>query len=208
MHYFLDAYNLLFRLLDKGEVVQLAREALIDQIGKKVNLIDLRVTLVFDSAYQPGWASSQQDRMLEIIYTSEGETADDWLIRYSKKLSTHPEITIVTSDKRLAVHLKVKGIKILSCEKFISFLNKRVRSVLKAPKESIAPPPKVTPLKKKVAKGSAEYYEKLFQDRLENETPPLPKKKVPKPLTKEKQKDNEKKCGESEEERWGRLFGA
>jgi predicted RNA-binding protein with PIN domain len=202
MHYLVDGYNLLFRRLNKGESVQNAREAMIESIGKKVNFIPLEVTLVFDSVYQPGWASHRLDRHLEVIYTNEGETADEWLIRYVKKMPEQEEVTIVTSDKRLAVHLKGKGVKILSSEEFVLFLNKRVKAILKTPQPLPSLPVTKKLPTKKIPKGSVEYYEKIFEDKSEA-APPTSPKKAPKKL-----KEEDKRSGESELERWQRLFGA
>ena len=54
MHYFIDGYNLLFRLLHGSEDLQSEREAIIYELNKKISLIKLDVAIVFDAAYQIG----------------------------------------------------------------------------------------------------------------------------------------------------------
>lgn len=191
MKYLIDGYNLLFRLLHKGKAVKEAREEMIESMSKKVNFIHLPITLVFDSGFQPGWASSKIDGDLEVLYTNEGETADEWLIRYVKNLGAEDQVTIVTSDNRLKVHLLRKGVKLLTSEEFMRFLNSRVRTIIKQMRDDKVPKKKPALPEKRVAKGSLEYYEALFQERLGEE--PEGESQIKRP-------------SESEEDRWKRLF--
>lgn len=213
MHYLIDGYNLLFRILDKGEEVQKAREQMIEQISKKVNFSELKTTLIFDSKYQAGPSSCSFDGFLEILYTNEGETADDWIIKEAKRLPLKSQETVVTSDKRLASQVRIKGVPTLSCEEFMAYLNKRVRQHIKDLKRKDEPlPPPPPEIKVKIPKGSAQYYEELFEKKLADMPAP---KKTEKDLLKEPEvkksqvlKEEDKKSDESEEERWARLFGA
>ena len=52
MHYFIDGYNLLFRIVHAGDDLKTQRDELIQDLIHKVNLLQLDVTLVFDSQYQ------------------------------------------------------------------------------------------------------------------------------------------------------------
>lgn len=172
-------------------------------MGKKANFINLETTLVFDSTYQPGWASSKVDGVFEVIYTNEGETADDWLIRFVKNMGDRDQVTIVTSDNRLRVHLQRKGVMIISSEEFMRLMNGRVKSSIRSLRQIPASERKTELPTKKVAKGSVDYYEKLFLERLGEEAPTEEEeeKEAFRPLKKEK-----KLSGESDQDRWERLF--
>lgn len=157
MIYLIDGYNLLFRLLLKGEELRKAREALIAMMSQKVALAGLKARLIFDSQYQEGWATEKREGPLLVIYTNEGETADEWILSYLKK----GDITVVTSDKQLARHVRIKGAHTLTCEAFLSYLENRARKRRIDPMKKS--PPALPQPQKKVAKGSTEYYEALFE---------------------------------------------
>lgn len=213
MHYLIDGYNLLFRILDKGDEVQEARESMIEDISKKVNFTELKTTIVFDSKYQSGPSSTSHDGFLEVVYTDEGETADDWLIKEAKKLPLKAQETVVTSDKRLAHQIRIKGVQTLACEDFMTYLNKKVRTCIKQSKkvdEPLPPPPQS--VKVKIPKGSKEYYEELFEKRLAEA--PVKKENISSKVVKETKISKKiktpfkepKRSDESELERWQRLF--
>lgn len=211
MHYIIDGYNLLFRLLHKGQEVRQARESMIAELSQKAEISELNLILVFDSKYQEGTAASRREGTLVVVYTNEGETADEWIIRESKRPDRNSEEKVVTSDKRLAVHIRVKGIQTISCEDFIAYLNKRCKAYLLGQRKKNDTPtaePEIEVKPKKVAKGSAEYYEAIFEKKLAEEpakkikktSDVLVKKKVKKPKP-------EERTPESELDRWTRLFG-
>ena len=54
MHYLIDGYNLLFRLLHDEKDLQSEREAIIYDLNKKISLIHLNASIVFDAAFQVG----------------------------------------------------------------------------------------------------------------------------------------------------------
>lgn len=211
MHYFIDGYNLLFRILDKGQEVQKARDEMIDMLIYKINRAEIHATLVFDSKYQPGPPTRNCKGNLDILFTDEGETADDWILNEVKRSPAKTEEKVVTTDKRLAVQIRLKGVQTISCEDFMEYLNKKVKlqiqnakRVLK--KEPIIPPPPV----KKVAKGSQEYYEGIFEKKFADESLLRPAKpeKVKKPLKIKKGSvpKSPERSRESDMDRWSRLF--
>lgn len=211
MLYLIDGYNLLFRLLDKGDEIQKSREKMIRDIGRKATLAALRCLLIFDSKYQPGEQTSHKEGDLLVVYTNEGETADEWIYQAVKKSQEKGITRVVTSDKKLARQIRLKGVQTLPCEEFMSYLNKRFKATLRALKQEkdkfpTLLPETSPPSKKKPLKGSTLYYEEIFEKNL-LKTTPKPKKEVKRPsaITKTKR---EKITSESENERWARLFGA
>lgn len=118
MHYFVDAYNLLFKLHIKSTSLQKQREALLTALKPYASL---NLTLVFD-----GHEISERSHFgdLEIIYT-EGETADAYIIKEIENAHKPSNHTVVTSDRPLASTVKNLGAKILSISEFLSLISKK-----------------------------------------------------------------------------------
>lgn len=234
VHYLIDGYNLLFRLLHKGEEVKKAREAMIHQLALKVSFTQLKASLIFDSKYQKGEMSFKQEGVLHIVFTDEGETADDWILDAVKHHSEKGFLTVVTTDKRLASQVRIKGSQTLSCEDFMGYLNKKVRQqnkLLRVEKiqkqlEALHPPKefkKPIYVKKPIVKESQVYYEEVFEKKYK-ENPENQKAEAKlKALEKAKEEALVKKLakvshreksvrerldGESDMDRWTRMFGA
>jgi predicted RNA-binding protein with PIN domain len=181
MKYLIDGYNLMFRSLHAGKNLQEQREELIAHINSMVKLCEMEVTMVFDSK-QPEITRSHFDS-LEIIYTDENQSADDYLIWIVKHAAYPIRNTVVTSDNRLAWSIRRHGAKSESIEQFMAMLYRRSRNV----KRRVAEPPKllpeITPKPKKgreitVKSGNDDYlieFEKRFQQLAEHEGAKAPK---------------------------------
>lgn len=142
MHYIIDGYNLLFRILTKGESLASQRQHIIESLNRKIQVIGIDVSIVFDSNYNITDTPKSHYKHLAIQFTSKGMTADEWIIDHLKR-STHPEHTIVvTSDKRLAVSIRQCSGKVDSVEDFVTNLNKRYKNKLESLKA--VPEKKVT----------------------------------------------------------------
>ena len=74
--YYIDAYNLIFRFLKRGEELRAMRETLIEDLRKKADFLDTHLILVFDSHYYDGEGSRSHKGELEIVYTDQGQSAD------------------------------------------------------------------------------------------------------------------------------------
>jgi len=137
MHYFIDGYNLLFRTLRAGDGDDLAnqRRQIIHDLSQKVEILNLDVTLVFDSQYQNSDSERTHYNHLEIQYTSQGETADEFILSALKR-DAHPQKhTVITSDKPLAWLSRRHSAKSESVEEFTAWLNKRFKNKLRHSKE-------------------------------------------------------------------------
>jgi uncharacterized protein len=141
MHYLIDGYNMLFRLLQDGEEeLQGKRESFIYDLNKKISIIKLNVSIVFDSAFQMGERSRSHYAALEILYSAEGETADDYILDELKN-TLHPENeTVVTSDKKLAWKVRNRSAHTVSVEEFILWLNRSYKKKLRQFKKEIQLP--------------------------------------------------------------------
>lgn len=186
MHYLIDGYNLLFRLGSAVEEFTASREAII----KELNRLKLDITVVFDAPDRPGVSTRTHYHNLEILYSGEGELADDLIIKVLKRLKGCGNFTVVTSDKRLAWRARLLGAKTESVDSFMARLNKR--SIKKNPKP-IDPLKKIKPKEEEqapsVPEESIDYYLSIFE------------KEVPQEEPKER-----KKIVENDFERWFRIF--
>jgi predicted RNA-binding protein with PIN domain len=188
VHYYIDGYNLLFRIKHSGEDFSLERQKLIEDLNEQASFLDLNLSLVFDAQYQESESSKSHYQNLEILFTSFGETADDYIL---KVIQNEPEkaITVVTSDKKLAYLAKMSHAKTETIEEFLDWLNRRSKNVknkkTKKSKELLNPP------KKKKLVGNFDYYLEEFEKR------DTPNKNV--------EKKEEKKYL-TDKERWLKLF--
>lgn len=176
MHYFIDGYNMLFRLLHGSDDLQSQRQAFIYDLNKKISLINLDVSIVFDSTFQIGGRSRTHYDALEILYSAEGETADEYILDELKN-SLHPQQeTVVTSDKRLAWKARNRSAHTESVEEFILWLNRAYKNKLRQLKKgkqaplSAASPPSPLPITRSLipAKDASleayhDYYTQIFE---------------------------------------------
>lgn len=191
MHYYVDGYNLMFRLLRASDDLQKQREQVIRDLNRKAGFLELDITLVFDSKYQAGEAERIRVDHLEVLYTNEGETADECILDELTGLQE----TVVTSDKKLAYLSRLKQAKTESVSEFILWLNKRYKNKirhLKNPKEKeplSLPKPAAAP-----KPGNLDYYLHAFGGN-DEETPERSTHKLESNLQEE-----------TDMERWLRAF--
>ncbi len=169
MHYFIDGYNLLFRLVKAGEKsLQLQREKIIEDLGRKINVLNLDATIVFDSYYQQGLRSKNYILNFEILFTDEGETADECILDELRRVPFPKQQVVVTSDKKLAWQARLKGAQTQTVETFFSFLQQKWRKKIfpevkgkKRTKPLVDLPP--TPA---TTESTEEYYLNIFEAAL------------------------------------------
>ena len=205
MRYIIDGYNYLFRLLHKNEEVRSIRDGLIVHLTQMSEETHLEISLIFDSKYQKGEHTRRKADLFELVFTDEGESADEWILRELKRTENAKQITVVTSDRRLAMHCRNYLALTMECKDFQQFILKKAKMrLIKTQREMpilknlpIAPP-------KNVLSGF-DYYLQEFEKRVEDAPSSKPKK--PKKIVKVKEMPKENKLTESQElERWEKLF--
>ena len=102
MHYFIDGYNLLFRVLKSGDNLKSKREEITKNLDTKIDILKLDCTLVFDSHYQEDDSTRSHYKSLEIVFTATGQTADEYILTELKQSKNPTQHTVITSDKILA----------------------------------------------------------------------------------------------------------
>jgi predicted RNA-binding protein with PIN domain len=135
MHYFIDGYNLLFRLLHGSGDLQSQREAIIYDLNKKISLIKLDVSIVFDAAFQIGERTRSHYEALEILFTAAGETADEYILDEIKNNPDPRQEIVVTSDKALAWRARSCAAHTESVEEFMFWLNRAYKNKIRQVKK-------------------------------------------------------------------------
>ncbi len=144
MHYFIDGYNMLFYIKHAHDDLQSQRESIIHDLNKKISVTNLDISIVFDSAFQIGGPTRSHFGKLEILFTAEGETADEFIVDEIKN-SPHPnQETVVTSDKKLAWRVRNRSAHTESVEDFIFWLNRVYKNKLRQLKKGKLPPPRLS----------------------------------------------------------------
>ncbi len=184
MHYFIDGYNLMFRLIrESKEDLQKSREKIIISLNEKASLLNLNISLIFDAAYQVHERACVHYDALEIIFSSTGETADDLILyEIEHSVAPHQEI-VVTSDKQLARKVKSLSAKAETVETFISSLNRLYYNKLhkKQKKQPVIIPQIKSPPTTCASSPSVPLsYQEIFEARYADLVKDKPEKPTPK----------------------------
>lgn len=173
MHYFIDGYNLLFRRLRAGGELQIQREFIIRELDECASFLELDITIVFDSQHQYGLGTRTHYHHIEICFTDEGETADDYILKALKRVAKSQQETVITSDKRLAWQVRRRLAKTESVEQFLKWVIKRSQNKTRRLKQEAAPPISQPPTPQpKVTKSIPAYesdmdrWQRIFEERL------------------------------------------
>lgn len=123
MVFFVDAYNLLFKLQPSQGSLEQKRATVISSINEFALHLNLTIILVFDATRQKerlGIARGHYEA-LEIIYT-EDKSADDFILKEVENARTPSQITVVTSDRELAGRSLQLGACTMSIRQFSEWL--------------------------------------------------------------------------------------
>ncbi|MFV0340447.1 MAG: NYN domain-containing protein [Parachlamydiaceae bacterium] len=196
--YLIDGYNLFFRTTrgEEGENFSKEREKIILSLAEQIQIAHLSALLVFDSAWHEGPAERKIKHQLEICYTDLGQSADDWIISEVKRAEKPAQITVVTSDRKLAWRARLKGAMTQPVEEFLLMLRRIVKKKKAPPKQALA----TSKIEIKKPPTLQERYEKAFTRELEEE--PIEKKKTE--SLKKKVKPQEPSI--SDYDRWLKAF--
>lgn len=226
MHYYIDGYNLLFRIFGpKDYQLRTQREKLIHTLREKIQFLDLNVTLVFDSHYFEGDESRTRLDNFAIVFTRQGETADEYILAQLEITSQPRQEIVVTSDRPLGAMARRCGAKTELVEEFIQWLYHRYKKrrqqakkailpvskppVVLAPKQLVVPSPFLSP---DIPEQAFDYYLAEFEKRLQAEDslviskPKAIKKGAKKGSKKVKLRQESEENPMSEMERWLKLF--
>lgn len=124
MIYLIDGYNFLFRITKDYKTLRTQKNQILAYLEAQASTLHLHITLVFDGKHQaPKDAIRGHLRQIEIIYTPENQSADDYIIEHIDTLSCPSRTTVVSSDREVLGKTKQLGAKGQTIEEFLSFLN-------------------------------------------------------------------------------------
>ncbi|MCQ2512149.1 MAG: TetM/TetW/TetO/TetS family tetracycline resistance ribosomal protection protein [Lachnospiraceae bacterium] len=118
-----DGYNVIFAWKELNELakenIDAARDSLLDTLSKFKSMTKAEVIAVFD-AYRVKGHVIENNRFLDvqIIYTREDETADQYIERFTNDLGKKKKIVVVTSDGAEQVITRGQGCKLVSSREF------------------------------------------------------------------------------------------
>jgi predicted RNA-binding protein with PIN domain len=125
MHYLIDGYNLLFRLIDSKKNLQTQRQTVILSLQKEFAALHFKGTIVFDGSHRRGEQSGLSYKSpLTIAYSPEGETADEYILEKLSTARQPSEITVVTDDRSLASQARGYKAHTLTLRSFLAHLEK------------------------------------------------------------------------------------
>ena len=181
MHYYIDGYNLLFRLSwsrSQGSL-ETTRRLLIEALDQKASLLGLTITIIFDAPLQSEELRRSHFRTIEIIFTALGQTADTCLLEIFEQTRSPHAITLVSSDKPLQRKANALGIRSQSVEEFLKLLERRSLKKQRIQKNKKIEKKVVTKSKKNNSKTlqstalpalfDLEKWEEIFENQLERE---------------------------------------
>ena len=156
MHYWIDGYNLLFRLTKDYKTMRQNERKILLALNASITQLNYSVTVVLDGREKdPPEALRRNLDSLALIYTPHNQTADDYILEAISH-SSHPEKeTVISSDLELLRKAQQRGARGFTIEKFLSQL--------------------IHKKKKKSDKANPEFHEtsanidrylKIFEDRL------------------------------------------
>jgi len=97
-----------------------ARDALIRALTHYQDVVEIPLTLFFDGAGAPaGISKAHSTRQVEVLYSRNGQTADDMIERAAYRFQEYGEVLAVTNDlaeRNMVIHL---GGMAESCGNFI-----------------------------------------------------------------------------------------
>ena len=124
MEYWIDGYNLLFKIGMYTKTLEQSRKSLIGELRLHLIKSNLRAKIIFDSSEAHGseFPSVTSTTPLEIIFAPAKLSADDYIIEMLEHSRSARNTTIVTNDSQLS--FRAKGCKAftLSIDEFFKLV--------------------------------------------------------------------------------------
>jgi predicted RNA-binding protein with PIN domain len=144
MHYIIDGYNLLFQgaFIGSKQSLENARTILIHNLDHFAQTLSLSITVIFDAPFQCEDLRRGHFNTLEIIFTSKGQTADEYIVEYVQ--SRNEKMVVVTSDKGLSRRVKNPNVYTEKVPDFLQKIRKKAQKKQQIP--AVRLPKKPAPL--------------------------------------------------------------
>ncbi len=128
MHYWIDGYNLLFRITKNYREMKQNERKLLFALNQSIILLNYQATVVFDGREKdPPEALRRNLDSLALIYTPHHQTADDYILQAIAEAADPAQEVVVSSDYELLRKAKQRGAKAQTIEEFLSKLVNKKR---------------------------------------------------------------------------------
>lgn len=125
-----DGYNLLHSIEELNEIAKTdlmsAREKLIDLLCDYKAIMKTRLIAVFDAYKVDSGKEDYTYDGVNIVFTNQGELADQYIERLVLDLVKEYKVTVVTSDALEQALAFAHGALRMSCEQFINITNEKL----------------------------------------------------------------------------------
>ena len=126
MQIVIDGYNYIHRIngsaVQKGSSMDLLQRDFLEKCARYKKVRSVRISVVFDAyaSFSPG-RQSENFRGVDVIYSKEGETADDVIIGWIRKRPAG--LIVVSSDRAIIDAAKQRGVTFLTPVAFAEMLS-------------------------------------------------------------------------------------
>jgi predicted RNA-binding protein with PIN domain len=114
----IDGYNVA-KLGWPALALEMQRQVLLDAVENIARRYGSDLTVVFDGAGVIG-ASSDQRRLVRVVYSPEGVIADDVIRSEVTRLPASRHVVVVTNDKAIVADVRAMGANTVSSDRFVS----------------------------------------------------------------------------------------
>ena len=158
MYYYIDGYNLLFRMVESKQSLQKQRESVVRFLQKEFARLKMKGQIVFDGKHRQDEESGLfYPSPLEAAFAPKGQTADHYILEQLEMEKRRSLITVVTDDKSLMRQARALGAHVQSNGSFVRSLEGKR---LKKKKKQVEP---------KESQKNIDRLLKIFEDKLKEE---------------------------------------
>jgi uncharacterized protein len=126
MHYWVDGYNLFFRLTKSYKSMKEQERALLQKLYLTMTQLNSPMTVVFDGReVDPPEALRKNLKAMNIVYTPKRQTADDYILEMLEHAKNPAQETVISSDRDLLRKARQKGAHTQTVEGFLKTINKK-----------------------------------------------------------------------------------
>jgi predicted RNA-binding protein with PIN domain len=164
---FVDGYNMIgawdFLNSIKQENLELARVRLIEMLAEYQSFTNIKIIVVFDAFYVKSIEKKYSDYKLEIVFTRENETADQYIEKTVKSLiSRRNKVWVATNDSQEQWQIFAQGALRKSANELLREINdvkiiikeKVKNTVEERPINKIQIPPDLKDIMEKMRRGN------------------------------------------------------
>jgi predicted RNA-binding protein with PIN domain len=123
-HIIVDGYNVIRadpRLQSfERTSLELARETLARTLGSSPRLVNDEIVVVFDGRFgSRTHVHLQRMGRVQLLYSAQGQTADDVIIQHARSLGRQGNVIVVTNDVEVRENCRAAGCEVTSSENLL-----------------------------------------------------------------------------------------